>query len=174
MTSSTGTNISLYLTSLHTRTHISQQLTSFQADSGLSRISHTNTRTHACLHKNTHSSERESALFCGFVLVWCKAQVSLALVCLINTHTHARTLRCTHTLYTKSRGQRQTSTCRHANNHTQKHTGWKTHNSEKLSHSINTLTHTQSCTHRRRLQIFTHSPRLQQSKGVSVCVEDAD
>lgn len=129
---------------------------------------------HACT--KTHSSERESALFCGFVLVWCKAQVSLALVCLINTHTHthARTLRCTHTLYTKSRGQRQTSTCRHANNHTHKHTGWKTHNSEKLSHSINTLTHTQSCTHRRRLQIFTHSPRLQQSKGVSVCVEDAD
>lgn len=123
LTSSTGTNISLYLTSLHTRTHISQQLTSFQTDSDLSRISHTNTRTHACLHKNTHSSERESALFCGFVLVWCKAQVSLALVCLINKHTHARTLRCTHALYTKSRGQRQTSTCRHANNHTQKHTG---------------------------------------------------
>jgi len=88
LTSCAGTNVSLYLTSLHTycltHTHISPNSWQVSRQTWASPGIH----MHACLHKNTHSSERESALFCGFVLVWCKTQVSLALVCLVNTRTH--------------------------------------------------------------------------------------
>lgn len=142
LTSSTGTNISLYLTSLHThihtRTHISQQLTSFQTDSGLSRISHTNTRTHACLHKNTHSSEGESALFCGFVLVWCKAQVSLALVCLVNTHrhTHAHAHLGAHTHCTQRAEARGKPAHADMQTITHKNTQDGKHTTQKNSHTV--------------------------------------